>query len=138
LAPQVHAALAAVGLSRDAARFVGEVVDIDSFYAGVDILLVPSRSESFPNVVVEAISSGVLIAATAVGDIPEIVGGKLRLAGASESVSEVAISLARLSDIERARIAGDIKTTIVERYGVDSVAKSHVRFWSNDFDRAEI
>lgn len=59
----------------DSVKFVGEV-DHDKLakhYSKMNILLVPSRNEGFPNVIVEARASGVFIAGTRIGGIPEAI-----------------------------------------------------------------
>lgn len=57
-------------------RFVGvlEGGALDSAYAGADLLLVPSRFESYGMVVTEALARGVPVLATAVGGVSEALG----------------------------------------------------------------
>jgi len=57
----------------DQLTFLGTLEDMPSFYRAVDVICVPSRSESFGRVVIEALASGVPLVATAVGGVPEIV-----------------------------------------------------------------
>lgn len=54
-------------------HFVGTVADMRDFYRAVDIVCVPSRSETFGRVVIEAFAAGVPVVASAVGGIREIV-----------------------------------------------------------------
>ncbi|MEO5935944.1 MAG: glycosyltransferase, partial [Terriglobales bacterium] len=53
-------------------HFAGHVQDFRELVAGVDILVNPSLAEEMPNVVLEAMSAGVPVVATAVGGVPEI------------------------------------------------------------------
>src|SRR3989440_512475 len=53
--------------------FAGQVTDVQPFYAMADVFVLPSHSEGSPNVLLEAMSANVPIAATAVGGVPEIV-----------------------------------------------------------------
>ncbi len=57
-------------------EFVGEVkpVDVKNYYAKMDILLLPSRSEGFGAVIVEARACGVAVVGTDVSGIPEAIG----------------------------------------------------------------
>jgi glycosyltransferase involved in cell wall biosynthesis len=57
----------------DAVRFVGFRPAREAFAMG-KILVVPSRSESLPYIVLEAVAAGMPIIATRVGGIPEIFG----------------------------------------------------------------
>jgi glycosyltransferase involved in cell wall biosynthesis len=47
--------------------------DVHRFFAAIDIMLVPSLTEGFPFVVLEAMSSGIPVVAAAVGGIPELI-----------------------------------------------------------------
>lgn len=49
--------------------FVGEVVDPAPYLRRADVVVLPSRTESCPNAVLEAMSHGKPVAATAVGDV---------------------------------------------------------------------
>jgi glycosyltransferase involved in cell wall biosynthesis len=67
-AHEVKEALTALG-----ARFLGRVEDPKSFYAGIDLLLVPSRQDPLPTVIVEAGLSGLPVVASSAGGIPEMI-----------------------------------------------------------------
>lgn len=69
-----RAAIAAAGGDRVlflGTRPPGEVADV---MAACDLLVLPSEREGWPNVVTEALASGLRVVATAVGGIPEILG----------------------------------------------------------------
>lgn len=55
-------------------HLLGERGDIQRIFAALDIAVSASFSEGFPNVVGEAMSSGVPCVVTAVSDLPEVVG----------------------------------------------------------------
>jgi glycosyltransferase involved in cell wall biosynthesis len=60
------------GLS-DHVTFLGHQEKIDEYYQILDLLVVPSLSEGLPNAVLEAMSYGVPVLATAVGGVPEVI-----------------------------------------------------------------
>lgn len=61
-----------LGLSQRC-RFVGTCTDLGDVLSALDLLVVPSRSEGLPYVVLEAMVVGTPLVATSVGGIPEVV-----------------------------------------------------------------
>lgn len=61
----------ALGLATQAA-FLGEQSRMELVYAAADMLVLPSRKEGMPNVVLEAMQHGLPIVATRVGAVPEM------------------------------------------------------------------
>lgn len=55
--------------------WVAAASDMAAVYSGLDILCLPSVSESFPNVLGEAMACGLPCVATDVGDVAEVLGG---------------------------------------------------------------
>lgn len=53
-------------------RFLGERTDIPAVLASLDVTVVPSISESLPNVILESMAAGIPVVATRVGGIPDV------------------------------------------------------------------
>ncbi|WP_265518356.1 glycosyltransferase [Nitratireductor luteus] len=66
--------MAASGLPASSIVLMGETDDMDSFYRAIDLLVLSSRTEGFPNVVAEAMSYGKPVVTTDVGDAAMVVG----------------------------------------------------------------
>ena len=62
-----------LGLFPDHVEFRGEVQNMASIYEEADLLVLTSDFEGTPNVILEAMASGLPVVATAVGGVPEIV-----------------------------------------------------------------
>lgn len=58
---------------RAACRFVGTTDEVQDFYAAADAVVLPSLSEGFPFVLLEALAMSKPVVATAVNGVPEIV-----------------------------------------------------------------
>jgi N-acetyl-alpha-D-glucosaminyl L-malate synthase BshA len=71
-AGRTRALVDGLGLT-DSVRFVGIVEEVASLLAEADVLLLPSETESFGLVALEAMASGVPVVASNVGGLPEVV-----------------------------------------------------------------
>jgi len=71
--------------------------DVADWFRAIDIFVLPSVSESFPNALLEAMASGCAAVATRVGGIPELIAdGRTGLLFANGNVEELAAHLRRL------------------------------------------
>lgn len=72
--PKLEAQAAELGI-RDITEFTGRLADTAPLYASADIFLLTSDHEGTPNVIMEAMASGLPIIASATGGTPALLGG---------------------------------------------------------------
>jgi len=58
----------------DTVRFLGWQDDVAGVIGAADLLVLPSRSEGYPHALVEARAAGLRVVASAVGEVPALVG----------------------------------------------------------------
>lgn len=99
--------------------------------AGATALVLPSREENCPMVVLEAMASGVTVLASAVGGVPEIIDGKTGWMFNPESSGELANCLREaLEKPELARAkAVAARERALERFHPSRVAAKHVEIY---------
>jgi len=95
----------AVGAHRNV-TFLGYVHDMHAFYAGCDVLVLPSRAEGCPNVLLEAMATGRAVVAYDIPGIREIVGkGVAAVLVKSGDIDALHTEVARLCQDPAARRA---------------------------------
>lgn len=112
-------------------QFVGVVDDMPAMYATLDLLVIPSRSEGLPNVLLEALNADVPIVATRVGAIPEVLqetaAGQIVEPDSPAALAQgIASALLRRSDDEGRRA----RRTIVERFSIERRASEHLQLYA--------
>lgn len=121
----------------DRVIFLGKQDSVAELMSCADLLVLPSQSESFGLVALEAMSSGVPVVATRTGGIPEVVEdgvtGVLGDVGDVQAMAEGAAAL--LGDDRRWREASRAaRRFATERYGVDVVIPHYERYYRQVLD----
>ncbi len=131
--PRIDAELAASVESRLAGSalagrvvFLGETRDTRSVYLGVDGVLLCSRWEGFPNVVLEALAHGCPVIATDVGDVRQLLqdgrGGWLVRSEDARALARAISDLAGTPDKRLADMGRDASRFVLENYSAARLA----------------
>lgn len=117
----------------------GFVVDTAPYYRVMDLMVLPTWREGFPNVVLEAASSGIPVIAThSTGScdsvLPEITG-LLIPAGYPEAIAEAVIRLIRNCD-ERLRMGRAARAWVIHRFVNEHVLGLTVNFYKKLLQRS--
>ncbi len=111
--------------------------DTEPYYSLATLLVVSSRTEGSPNVVLEAMAAGLPIAATAVGGIPEILEhGLTGLMVPSRNPDAMADAILRLlTDPEmRLRLGAAARLRAESNFSPDAYKRSLVEFYQNTLE----
>jgi glycosyltransferase involved in cell wall biosynthesis len=112
LRAELEALAGRLGLLPGGVQFLGRVGDASRLYAQADLLLLTSDHEGTPNVVLEAMASGVPVVGTRVGDVPDLLGegARGRLAAPGDIAGLVSATEELLGDPQtRARLASQAR-----------------------------
>jgi glycosyltransferase involved in cell wall biosynthesis len=117
---------------------LGHREDVAELLAASELFVLPSRTEAFPNSLVEAMASGVPSIASRVGGIPELVehdvNGVLTPAGDPAALADAIVSL--LADEQRAvRLGAAARTTIVARYSFERMVTSFEQLYVDELTK---
>lgn len=116
----------------DSVQWLGYRDDLDPMYGEMDVLLLPSRSEGLPNVILEGMAHGIPVVATAVGGVPEVVtdGGNGFLVPSGD-VDGLARSVTRLLDDEalRLHLGREGRRTVARQHDLDGKILAMTRIY---------
>jgi glycosyltransferase involved in cell wall biosynthesis len=99
--------------------------------AAADVFVLPSHTEGFPNVVLEAMALSKPVIATRVGAIPEMLGGDCGLLVEPQDVASLKMALARLMEdreLQR-RLGREGYRRAVTQYSIDTVFLQYIDLW---------
>jgi glycosyltransferase involved in cell wall biosynthesis len=116
-------------------RLLGVRDDISDLMCAADVVVVPSRSEGFPNVVVEAMALEAPLVASDLDSVREILGptDEVRLVRAGQ-VDDLASALAAVLDHRPE--TGALRRRYLERFTVSSSARAMVGFYERALSAA--
>ena len=121
---------AALGLAPPVLEFVGAVSDMQALYRTAHVLVLTSEWEGTPNVVLEAMASGLAVVSTRVGGVPDIVQHEatgLLIDGQDDAVVERDLCAAIRSlaeDPERRRALGaGARDFVVQQHSVQALPR---------------
>jgi glycosyltransferase involved in cell wall biosynthesis len=105
----------------------GESNEVNLCYAAMDIFCLHSKSEAFPNVVVEAMLSAIPCVVTNVGDSSHIVGesGVIVPAQDSEKLAEGIRKIINLSVEERLEIGRESRNYAARNYSLEAAVRKY-------------
>lgn len=113
-------------------RFLGHQTDVVGHYSLLDALVLPSRSEGMPNVLLEAMSLNVPVVATRVGGVPEVSqDGVEALIVEPENPTSLAQALLRIREDEalRTRLVQNAFQRVHRQYSLASRAEKLRRMY---------
>ena len=123
----------------DVVHFLGSVRAVRSLYPQLDLLVIPSRSEGLPNVLLEALGADVPVVATEVGAVPEVLEDQdAGIVVPSESPSALADAIVRALPMKANRRCADARAATAARFSLARRAEEHLRLYARVLGGREV
>jgi glycosyltransferase involved in cell wall biosynthesis len=125
---RLAAQAATLGLG-DSVHFLGAVYPVDPLYSELDLVVIPSRSEGLPNVLLEALHAGRPVVSTDVGAVTEVLADSAagRVVPPLDPAALAAAMASALADPEGTGAAA--RRTAADRFSLDRRVTAHVALY---------
>jgi glycosyltransferase involved in cell wall biosynthesis len=129
-----NSAIAETGLRAVNTGYIADEDQISKWYAAADLFVLPSLEDNLPNTVLEAMSSGLPVAAFAAGGIPDMVRdnetGKLAPTGDSAALADAILALAADEKL-RSRFGGNARAVALKNHRLELQAGRYAEFYAS-------
>lgn len=113
----------AAGLPPESVSLIDEQPDLTGFYQSIGLFVLASRTEAFPNVLLEAMSAGVPCVSTDVGDAAAIIGntGTVVPPKNPKALAAAMLSMLSLPEEEYRQTCEAARRRVEERFNLDLI-----------------
>jgi glycosyltransferase involved in cell wall biosynthesis len=114
----------------DVVAFRRSTPAVRAVYAAVDALVIPSRSEGLPNVLLEALAEDLPVVSTAVGGVPEVLRDSMAgITVPADDPAALADGMSRIAETGGLNEARRARRECVERFSLDARARAHLALY---------
>jgi 1,2-diacylglycerol-3-alpha-glucose alpha-1,2-galactosyltransferase len=103
--------------------FTGFVPDVTEAYSGADLFFFPSKAETFGLVILEALASGLPVAARGIPELREIFGDAIAFFDSHDEAQDMVQSRDKL------RLSGEKARQFTERFDIRLIAEAHAKLY---------
>lgn len=130
--PDIKALFEQHQLDPEKVNFLDQVSDMREFYQSIDAFLMTSITEGFPNVLVEAMASGLPCISTDVGDAKYIVQdlGSIVPARNAQALADAILTYMAKSDTEKTALKHATRQRIEQNFSIEKVSEQYKAIWS--------
>jgi len=129
--PEVKALFKQYQLDAKKVQLLDQVNDMPAFYQSIDVFLMTSITEGFPNVLVEAMASGLPCISTDVGDARFIVQdiGAIVPPRNAPALADAILTYAAKSPVEKLQLKQQARKRVQQNFSIESVSGQYMQMW---------
>ncbi|OTG80206.1 hypothetical protein B9T33_09830 [Acinetobacter sp. ANC 5054] len=112
-------------------HLLDQISDMPAFYQSIDVFLMTSITEGFPNVLVEAMASGLPCISTDVGDAQYIVQelGEIVPPRNSAALAQAILKYAQQSNDAKLQLKQAVRERVVAHFSIEQVSQQYMQVW---------
>lgn len=113
-------------------QLLDQVSDMPAFYQSIDAFLMTSITEGFPNVLVEAMASGLPCISTDVGDAKYIVQdlGSIVPPRNAQALADAILAYAQKTQVEKQALKQLTRERVEQNFSIATVSRQYMQVWS--------
>ena len=129
--PEIKQYFEQYNLDEKQVQLLGQVSDMPEFYRSIDAFLMTSITEGFPNVLVEAMASGLPCISTDVGDAKYIVNeyGWIVPPRNAEALAQAVLTYVNSSIEDKQQLKHSTRLRVEQNFGIESVSQQYLAMW---------
>ncbi|NWK49261.1 glycosyltransferase [Acinetobacter sp. SwsAc7] len=130
--PEVKVLFEQYQLNSQKVHLLDQISDMPAFYQSIDAFLMTSITEGFPNVLVEAMASGLPCISTDVGDAKYIVRdlGSIVPPRNAQVLAEAIMAYAQKSPAEKQGLKQATRKRVEQNFSIQTVSRQYMQVWS--------
>lgn len=130
--PEVKALFHQYQLDAQKVHLIDQISDMPAFYQSIDAFLMTSITEGFPNVLVEAMASGLPCISTDVGDAKYIVQdlGNIVPPRNAQAVVDAILAYTQKSEAEKQSLKLATRERVEQNFSIETVSHQYMQVWS--------
>lgn len=129
--PDVKALFDQYGLDEKKVHLLDQVKDMPTFYQSIDAFLMTSITEGFPNVLVEAMASGLPCISTDVGDAKYIIQdiGSIVPPRNAQALADAVLNYVNQTILEKQALKQAARARVEQNFSIEKVSEQYKDLW---------
>ena len=129
--PEVKALFEQYKLDAEKVHLIDQISDMPAFYKSIDAFLMTSITEGFPNVLVEAMASGLPCISTDVGDAKYIVQdlGSIVPPRNAQALAQAILKYVQQSNDAKLQLKQVVRERVEAHFSIEQVSQQYMQVW---------